>query len=109
MKFCCVRDEAKSEAKKSGFLSDWAVYRKMRNFVVKINRESKREFYLGAINKSEKNPKSMWNTINGLLGRSTHVTPTSVDCDGEVFTKSKDIANFLPSFSKKMIKRSDRK
>ena len=73
-----LRGDAKSEAKKSGFLSDSAVYRKLRNFVVKINRESKREFYLDAINRSEKNLKSMWNTINCLFGRSNHVTPTSV-------------------------------
>jgi hypothetical protein len=30
-----------------------------------MNRDSKKEFYLDAINKSEKHPKSMWNTING--------------------------------------------
>ena len=89
-----LRDEAKSEAKKSGFVLDWAVYQKLRNFVVKINRESKREFYLDAINKSEKNPKSMWNTINGFLGRCNHVTPTSVECNAAVFTKSKDSANY---------------
>ena len=77
----------------------------MRNFVVKINRESKREFYLDAINKSEKNPKSLWNTINGLLGRSTHLTPTSVDCDGEVFTKSKDIANYFAKFFEEKVQK----
>lgn len=40
----------------------------------------------------------MWNTINGLLGRSNHVTPTSVECNGEVFTKLKDIANYFAKF-----------
>ena len=64
-----LKDEAKSKAKKSGFVSDWAVYQKLRNFVVKIDRESKREFYFDAINKSEKNPKSMWNTIYQRLFR----------------------------------------
>ena len=100
-----LRDAAKLGAKKSGFLSDWAVYRKLRNYVVKMNRDSKKEFYLDAINKSEKHPKSMWNTINGLLGRSNHVTPTSVECNGEVFTKSKDIANhFSKFFEEKVLK-----
>jgi hypothetical protein len=37
-----LRDTAKLEAKKSGFLSDWAVYRKLRNYVVKMNRDSKK-------------------------------------------------------------------
>ena len=47
----------------------------------------------------------MWNTINGLLGRSNHVTPTSVECNGEVFTKSKDIANhFSKFFEEKVLK-----
>ena len=40
----------------------------------------------------------MRNTINGLLGRSNHVIPTSVECNGEVFTKSKDIANYFAKF-----------
>ena len=29
-----LRDAAKLEAKKSGFLSDWAVYRKLRNYML---------------------------------------------------------------------------
>ncbi len=52
-----MRDAAKFEAKKSGFLSVWAVYRKLRNYVVKINRESKKEYYLEAINKCKKRPE----------------------------------------------------
>ncbi|CAB4045404.1 Hypothetical predicted protein, partial [Paramuricea clavata] len=41
-----LRDAAKLEAKKSGFLSDWAVYRKLRNYVVKMNRDSKTIIFL---------------------------------------------------------------
>ena len=52
-----TRNTVKLEAKKSGFRLDWAVSQKLRNFVVKINRESKTEFYSDTINKNEKNPK----------------------------------------------------
>ena len=39
-----IRDMAKLEVKKSGFPSDWAVYRKLRNYMVKANRESRRKY-----------------------------------------------------------------
>ena len=71
-----MRDAAKREARFSGFPSDWAVYRKLRNHVVKVNRESKRAYFLEAINNSKKDAKSMWKTINNLLGRSSCPIPT---------------------------------
>ena len=74
-----MRDMAKSEAKISGYPSDWAVYRKLRNYVVKVNRESKREYFQNAINDSKKDAKSMWKTINNLLGRSCYSSPSSVE------------------------------
>jgi hypothetical protein len=89
-----MRDAAKFEAKKSGFLSDWAVYRKLRNYVVKTNKESKKEYYLEAINKCKNDPKSMWKTINNLFGRKHQPIPR-VESNGELLTNSKDIANHL--------------
>ena len=54
-----MRDMAKLEAKKSGFPSDWAVYRKLRNYGVKANRESRREYVQNAIYNRKKDVKSM--------------------------------------------------
>lgn len=104
-----LRDESKFEARASGLLSDWAVYRKLRNHVVKLNRESKREYFLDAINNSRKDPKSMWNTINNLLGRSKYSTPSSIESNGLILTKPKDIANYFAKyFEEKVLKyRSD--
>ena len=93
-----MRDAAKREAKVSGFPSDWAVYRKLRNHVVKINRESKRAYFLEAINNTKKDPKSMWKTINNLLGRSNCPIPTYAESNGEIYTKPKDIANHFAKF-----------
>ncbi|CAB4009639.1 Hypothetical predicted protein, partial [Paramuricea clavata] len=100
-----MRDAAKREAKVSGFPSDWAVYRKLRNHVVKVNRESKRAYFLEAINNTKKDPKSMWKTINNLLGRSNCPIPTYAESNGEIYTKPKDIANHFAKFFNEKIKK----
>ncbi len=100
-----MRDAAKREARFSGFPSDWSVYRKLRNHVVKVNRESKRAYFLEAINNSKKDAKSMWKTINNLLGRSNCPIPTYVESNGEIYTKPKDIANHFAKFFDEKIKK----
>ena len=100
-----MRDAAKCDARTSGFPSDWAIYRKLRNHVVKINRESKRAYFLEAINNSKKDAKSMWKTINNLLGRSNCSIPTYVESNGEINTKPKDIANHFARFFEEKIKK----
>ena len=101
-----MRDMAKSEAKISGYPSDWAVYRKLRNYVVKVNRESKREYFQNAINDSKKDAKSMWKTINNLLGRSCYSSPSSVESNGRTFSKPIDIANHFATFFDEKIKKN---
>ena len=44
------RDEAKSMANKSGSLTDWQTYCKLRNYVTKLNTEKKKLHYETKIN-----------------------------------------------------------
>ena len=97
------RDAAKMEAKTSGLLPDWAVYRKLRNYVVKINRETKKEYFSCAINWSKRDSKSMWKTISNLLWTKHHSTLAKVGNSGEILTKSKDVANHLATFFEDML------
>ena len=84
--------------------SDWAVYRKLRNYVVKINREHKRSYFQNAINDSKNDAKSMWNTINNLIGRSHHLSPIDVGSYGRALSKPIDIANHFAKFFDEKIK-----
>ena len=100
-----MREMAKSEAKISGYPSDWAVYRKLTNYVVKVNRENRREYFQNAINDSKKDAKYMWKTFNNSLGRSCYSRPSSVECNGRVFSKPIDIANHFAKFVDEKIKK----
>ena len=85
-----MRDMAKLEAKTSGYPSDLAVYRKLRNYVVKINTEYNRSYFQNAINDSKNDAKSMWNTTNNLIGRSHHLRPVGVGSNGRALSKPID-------------------
>ena len=96
----------KLETKTSGYPSDWAVYRKLKNYVVKINREHKRSYFQNSINDSKNDAKSMWNTINNLIGRSNshHLSPIGVGSNGRALSKPIDIANPFAKFFDEKIK-----
>ena len=93
-----MRDMAKFEAKTSGYPSDWAVYRKLRNYVLKIKRENRRSYFQNAINDTKNDAKSMWKTINNLIGRSHHLSPIGAGSNGRALSKPIDIANHFTKF-----------
>ena len=95
---------AKLEAKTSVYPSDWAVCRKLRNYVVKINRELKRSYFQNSINDSKNDAKSMWNKTNNLIGRSHHLSPIAVGSNGRAYSKPIDIANHFARFFDEKIK-----
>lgn len=92
------RDEAKIIASRSGLDSDIMIYRKYRNFVVKLNRQKKTLYYNTAFEECRNNSKQIWHTVNGLLGRSNSVSPVSVEVDGKISTKPMDIANHFADY-----------
>ncbi|KAI8499245.1 hypothetical protein Bbelb_230090 [Branchiostoma belcheri] len=93
-----LRDEAKRGAKASGFESDWAVFRKLRNKVVSLCRKAKTRFFRETFESCSGNARRTWNTINSLLGRKHTVSPTSIEADGKLLTKPKDIADHFAGF-----------
>lgn len=71
---------------------------------MKINREYKRSYFQNAINDSKNDSKSMWNTINNLIGRSHHLSPIGVGSNGRALSKPIDITNHFAKFFDEKIK-----
>lgn len=92
------RDKTKAEASMSGLVSDLMLYRKCRNFVVSLNRKKKASHFKTVFKECKNNSKRIWHTVNGLLGRSTNVSPVSVEVDGKIKTKPIDIANHFADY-----------
>lgn len=98
------RNEAKIIASRSGLDSDILVYRKCRNFVVKLNRQKKSQYYKTAFEGCKNNSKQIWNTVHGLLGKSSTTAPLSVEVNGVIKTKPVDIANYFADHFESKVK-----
>lgn len=92
------RDQAKSTALLSSLKSDWQIYRKLRNFVTKLNKKKKKLYYENRINEIKHDSKQFWNTLNRLLKGNTKSTSSYLETRGQFLTKPKDIANHLNSY-----------
>ena len=68
LKHLHIHDNLLKKAKGTQNCDDWASYRKSRNYVVKLIRESKMEYYSGIF--EEKSSKTVWKSIKLLTGTS---------------------------------------
>lgn len=62
------RDDAKTEATQTNDMAQWNKYRKLRNFVTKLNKCKKRKYYQKKINDSKLDHTKLWTTLNELMG-----------------------------------------
>lgn len=98
------RNRAKTEAIRSGGAQQWAIYRRLRNHVTKLNKIKKRKYYQNKIVCAKLDSRKIWNTLNEVMGRKGRSTPHFLEGDGQFFTKPCDIANYLSSyFSNKIL------
>ena len=63
------RDFLKKKAIKTGSENMFVAYKKSRNAVNKLIKDTKRNYYTSALNDAKNNPKNMWDTINKLTIR----------------------------------------
>ena len=52
----------------------FVAYKKSRNAVNKLIKDTKRNYYTSAPNDAKNNPKSTWNTINKLTNKKSKTT-----------------------------------
>lgn len=92
------RDHAKQIALSSGIKSDWQVYCKLRNFVTKLNRRKKKEYYGNVVQEIKHDSKRLWRTLNLLVKGNTKSLTCYLETGGEFLTKPKDIAKHLNNY-----------
>lgn len=97
------RNQAKLIANRSNFKSDWQVYRKLRNFVTKLNKKKKKVYYENKINEIKNDSRKVWSTLNSLMGKSHRSTPSFLETEGHFLTKPTEIANYLNNYFIKKI------
>ena len=87
------RDQAKKDAINSPDL--WQAYKTLRNKVTKTIRDALQSYYLGIIDENRE-LKRMWKAVTKVLNRDTNsVEVSSLDIEGLILTKEKDITEAL--------------
>ncbi|KAI8486069.1 hypothetical protein Bbelb_361690 [Branchiostoma belcheri] len=97
-----MRDDAKSAADLYGLHSDIAVYKKLRNYVVKLNRKKKEHYFKTKMAENSKDPKHVWKLTNLLLGRTKGSGPACVELNGQYIVKPRGIANYFSDYYTKI-------
>ena len=64
-------------------------YCKLRNLVTNLNKGKKKEFYQHKIVMG----KTLWRTLNAIMGRNLNMSPSFVESEGICITKTHDITN----------------
>ena len=68
------RDYLKKKAVKTGSKNAHDAYKRARNYVNKLVKNTKINYYLSTLNNNNRNPKDMWNTINTLMNKKSKTT-----------------------------------
>ena len=70
------RDFLKKKAIKTGHGSEnmFVAYKKSRNALNKLVKDTKRNYYTSALNNAKNKPKNMWDTINKLTNKKSKTT-----------------------------------
>ena len=66
-----TRDKLKRKAIITKLETDWKNYKRIRNETNKQLRQAKKDYYSNKITSERQNPKSVWKTINNLLGKQS--------------------------------------
>lgn len=94
------RDKLFRKAKLSKLTSDLIGYKKLRNMVVQLIKNSKRSFYESKIDNNKRDTKKLWKSLKELIGdkKNNGVILKEINLSGVVLTDSKTIANELNNF-----------
>ena len=93
-----LRDYYHRRATIGNLEEDWRNYKKTRNKITAMVRESKREYYTTMIKANQGDAKSTWNVLKTLLPKRSNTVITSMNFNGSVLTNFKDISNAFNKF-----------
>ena len=88
------RDRAQEAAVLSGSQDDWAVYKRLRNDLVKTLKKEKLSWQQGKLEACEESQDSgkLWKNILGWLNWCSTSSPTRLLVNGEMITSPKKLA-----------------
>ena len=95
------RDFLKKKAIKTGSENMFVAYKKSRNALNKLIKDTKRNYYTSAVNDAKNNPKNMWDTINKLTNKKSKTTTiTKLNLSNENVTENpNEIAHTFNTYS----------
>ena len=76
----------------------WNFYKRARNEATTAIRNSKKEYFLDAIQNNEENPKQLWKILKRLLPSKKVKYPENILFEGKRYTKKEDISNCFNQF-----------
>ena len=92
------RDFLKKKAVKTGSKQLHDAYKRTRNDLNRLIKNTKATYFTNTLNDCENNPKKMWKTINKLTNKKSKTTLISeIQHNNQNFTKRDEIANVLNS------------
>ena len=94
------RDFLKKKAIKTGSENMFVAYKKSRNALNKLIKDTKRNYYTSALNDAKNNPTNMWDTIDKLTNKKSKTTTiTKLNLSNENVTEnSNEIAHTLNTY-----------
>ena len=90
------RDQMKKRAKGSGSEKDWMTYKRLKNDVTAIIRQTKKTYVTESIVNNEGDSNAMWKSLRRILPKKANENSIQkINIDNDVFTESGEIASCL--------------
>ena len=71
------------------------MYKKLKNYVNKVVKKCKFDYYTNLINKNKGSSGELWKTLNDISSRKSHFSPSCIVADGISYFSPKSIAEKL--------------
>ncbi|MCG8049353.1 MAG: reverse transcriptase domain-containing protein [Candidatus Thiodiazotropha endolucinida] len=95
------RKRAYKKAKRTNLMTDWKTFKTLRNNVVGIIRDSKKEFYDKIASKllsASLNSKDWWKTLKSFISPSFRTAIPPLEFNNKIYSEELDKANILNNF-----------
>ena len=92
-----------NKARRSNLDEDWSAYRRSRNRVTKLVRDSKSKYSRELIDENSDDPKKFWKTVKQIMPGQKTKRVTSIDVNGTQIYDDKEIANSFNNFFTKTV------
>ena len=92
------RDHMKKRAVKTKSNYYSYVYKRARNKVNKLIKDTEAKYFQSAINSSKNNPKEIWRNINQIIGKHSTTNVSSIQVNDSIKTSNRDIAETFNNY-----------